>query len=40
MWRVNHMDDGEECAKYFKTKYEAIWYIEYTTGYAITKGEE
>lgn len=36
-WKVLHNDDGEEEARYFQSKGDAIYYIELLSGYMLSE---
>ena len=39
-WKVLHIDEGEEEARYFKSKSDAMYYIEILSGYMLTEEEK
>ena len=38
-WKLLHIDDDEDEAKYFKTKEDAIWHLLTATGFMLDKEE-
>jgi len=36
-WKVLHIDDGEEEARYFQSKGDAIYYIQLSSGYILSE---
>ncbi len=36
-WKLLHIDDDEDEAKYFKTKEDAIWHLLTATGFMLDK---